>query len=674
MQHTCNNPKTNRLSKALSPYLLQHSNNPIDWYEWSEEALLKAKNDNKPMIISIGYAACHWCHVMADESFMDQNIAEYMNKHFICIKVDREERPDIDRVYMNAANLLTGTGGWPLNVFTLPNGTPFFAGTYFPKENWISLLKQIVEVYQSKPDLVYEQADAISHRLKINSAIDDSSLGIKKENYINLYKKWESHFDGKHGGLNGAPKFPLPIIWKFLLQYYYLTDNQEVLEKVILFLNSMAEGGIYDQIGGGFARYSVDSYWKVPHFEKMLYDNAQLVSLYSNAYKVTPIERYSEIVQQTLSFIEKEMTSPEGGFYSSLNADSEGTEGKFYVWTDAEINRIIDISIRPLIKEYYQITKTGNWENGNNILFPKCSKAEFAEEKNLDIKHFEKILNKAVSALIEARDKRIRPSTDDKILTSWNAMMMSGYIEAYKAFGNAEYLNIAKKNAELLINSVVCSDGKLYRNYKDRKAVIDGFLDDYAFLSTSLIDLYGVTFDKKYLDLSDKLIRYTIKNFKEDDNVLFYYTSVISESLFTRDIEISDNVIPASNSVMANALFKIGHILNNNTYMKIAEKAVTALKDNIFSDNPYFANWAILAGLIIYHPYEISILGSDAAQKALELQKRYIPTTFFSGGDKENLDKLKGKFQKNKTILYVCHGKVCEEPTEHVSEAIENIK
>ena len=666
----------NKLKYSSSPYLQQHSDNPVHWQEWGPEALQRAKDENKPLLISIGYAACHWCHVMEYESFSDEEVADFMNENFVCIKVDREERPDIDRIYMDAVQLISGQGGWPLNAFALPDGKPFFAGTYFPKLRWMEVLNKISDLYKNENARIVEYAEQLTKGINTNNSLgslNNMDSTFSKEEYIKLFKEWKSQIDFSKGGFNRAPKFPLPIAWEFLLQYHYLTGNNETLNAVIITLDEMAKGGIYDQIGGGFARYSVDAHWKVPHFEKMLYDNAQLASLYSHAFKITKNERYQEIIEQTLEFVNRELSNPEGGFYSSLNADSEGEEGKFYVFTESEFYESINGDQQSLIADYYQISKKGNWEDGKNILLPKSSKEKFAKKHDLDLKQFISILKSVDLQLFNYREKRIRPSTDDKILTAWNALMMKAYIDAFTALGDEKYLQTALKNAEFLETKMMKSDGSLYRNYMNGITTIDAFHDDYSLLAEAFLELYSVTFDKHWLDLSKSLSDYCLAHFLDKNTSMSFYTSDLSEKLIARKFEITDNVIPGSNSVMANVLLKLGHYFNNKEYISLANQMLSQVKENITESGPWYANWAILMGWIAYEPFEVAIIGENALNLNHEMQLNYQPITLFLGGESENLPLLKSKLIKGKTMIYVCRNKTCKLPVEKVSEAQEQL-
>ena len=670
------NKTMNKLKYSSSPYLQQHADNPVHWQEWGDEALQRAKNENKPLLISIGYAACHWCHVMEHESFSDEEVAAYMNKNFICIKVDREERPDIDRIYMDAVQLIKGNGGWPLNAFALPNGKPFFVGTYYNKAQWMSLLSKIDNLYKNDNSKIIAYANQLTQGLSVNPLSDNLTnieTEFDKKEYDRLFLKWESQIDFQKGGFNRAPKFPLPITWEFLLQYSYLTKNEKALKAVTITLDEMAKGGIYDQIGGGFARYSVDSYWKVPHFEKMLYDNAQLVSLYSHAYQITKNDRYKEIIEQTLVFIERELTNDKGAFYSSLNADSEGEEGKFYIWTYGEFYEAVDNNIVDLIGDYYQISEKGNWENKKNILLPRYQKKKFAKKNNISIEMFNSSLAKADLQLLKYREKRERPSTDDKVLTSWNALMIKGYVDAYRALGDEKYLQSAIKSMRFIESNMLGNDGILWRNYMNGNASIVAFNDDYALLSQAGLELYSVTFDKHWLDLSKNLTDYCLDHFLDVETNMFFYTSDISESLIVRKYELADNVIPASNSVMANVLLKLGHYFENEEYITISKQMLGHVVENVVESGPWYANWALLLGMYSYNPYEVAIMGNKSVKINLELQSHYIPTSLFLGGKTENLPLLKGKLVKDSTIIYVCKNKACKIPVSSVIEALEQL-
>ncbi|OIP01600.1 MAG: hypothetical protein AUJ98_03950 [Bacteroidetes bacterium CG2_30_33_31] len=667
----------NTLNLSSSPYLLEHANNPVHWHEWGEAALELAKNENKPIIISIGYAACHWCHVMADESFMDSAVAEIMNTHFVCIKVDREERPDLDQIYMNAAQLINGNGGWPLNAFALPDGRPFYAGTYFNKMQWIQLLSQIWHLYKDDFNKVLKQAELITNGIKsqeIISVPSSKNVLFEKNDYIRSINQWQKIVDLKYGGSKNAPKFPLPIGWEYLLQYYYFTGDIKALDFVNLTLINMAKGGIYDQIGGGFARYSTDERWFAPHFEKMLYDNAQLVSLYSNAYKVSANPDYKRIVEHTLAFVLRELTEKEGGFFSSLNADSEKKEGKYYVWTKAEIDKLFDKKTALIVCDYFNIQKNGNWENGQNILFLYKSYEDLAAKYSVEVDAVNELINQANMKIFDERSKRIRPSTDDKVLSSWNALMLKAFVDAFQALGNKEYLEIAKRNADFYIQKMIDKEGKIFRNYKNKHASIDGFLDDYAMMADAMISLYQTTFDIKYLNISEKLTNYAVEHFRDDRSGMFFYTSNLSKTIVARKMEISDNVIPSSNSVMANVLYKLSIITEKGNFKSMSEIMLNQVYEQVEAGGPYYASWAQLLGLMTNTQIEVAILGKNYSFIAKEMQKNYLPNSVFVGGIHENLPLLKDRLKQGKTLIYICKNKVCILPTEDAKDATKEIK
>lgn len=582
---------TNHLIGETSPYLLQHAHNPVNRYPWGKEALDKARKEEKLIIVSIGYAACHWCHVMEHESFEDEDVATYMNDHFVAVKVDREERPDLDQVYMNAVQLLTGRGGWPLNCIALPDGRPVYGGTYFPKAQWIEMLTQVLTFVKQRPDKAQQQAEALTQGVQASEIVyrNTEEAEFTTDDLDCIFTAWKGDMDYANGGHRGAPKFPLPVGYQFLLHYHYLTRNADALKAVTTILDKMAGGGIYDQIGGGFARYSTDEYWKVPHFEKMLYDNAQLVSLYSAAYQQTKDPRYKLIAGETLDFIRREMTSEEGGFYSSFDADSEGKEGKFYVWTRGELQRVLGGKADVII-DYYSVTENGNWEGGQNILFTSARDKEIADRYKITESELAQRVQEAKKVLLSERAGRIRPGLDNKILTSWNALMLKGYVDAYRVFDNKEYLGIALRNADFIIAKIKSSDGGLDRNYKNGTASINAFLDDYAFTASAFISLYQATFDERWLQEARQLTTYAIAHFYDEDSGMFYYTSDLDAALIARKMEITDNVIPSSNSEMAKNLFVLGQYFYDDEYIRKSEKMLINVGQDAFKGGAYYAN------------------------------------------------------------------------------------
>jgi len=666
---------TNELINESSPYLMQHAHNPVNWYPWGEKALEKAKAENKLVLISIGYAACHWCHVMEKESFENEEVAQFMNAHFINIKVDKEERPDVDQIYMNAAQLITGSGGWPLNALALPDGRPFFAGTYFPKKNWLSMLAYFTNIQIKEPQKILEQAQHITQGIINTEAVmfqSDSTISTIRDIHT-IFNNWKAKIDFEKGGEMHAPKFPMPSNWEYLLQYYYLTKNEEALKAVSTTLNNMAFGGIYDHLEGGFARYATDINWKIPHFEKMLYDNAQLVSLYSHAYQATQNPLYQTIVEQTFAFIEAELSSQEDGFYTSLDADSEGEEGKYYVWTAQEIKTILGKDA-PLFIDFYNVTDIGNWENGANILFRKVNEKEINKKFKLNEYEIQEKINDAKEALLKQRKKREKPRLDDKILTSWNALMIKGYIDAYRAFNNTLYKERALKNANFLINKLILNDGEIKRNYKNNKATINGLLDDYAFTISAFISIYQATFDEQWLYKAKSIADYTLAHFFDSKTGMFFYTNNQYQNLIAKKYEISDNVIPASNSEMAKNLFYLGLFFDSHNYTQKSKQMLINVQNQMHQNIRYYSNWGSLELMFITPPYEIAIVGQEFELIRKELQKYYLPNAIFLGAKNEGtLPLLKNKLIDNKTTIYVCQNKTCKLPTDKAEDAIKQI-
>ncbi len=667
---------TNHLIHESSPYLLQHAHNPVNWYPWGKEALDKARKENKLIIISIGYAACHWCHVMEHESFDDEKVANFMNENFVAIKVDREERPDIDQVYMNAVQLITGSGGWPLNCIALSDGRPVYGGTYFPQAQWVDMLTQVLQFVKQNPDKTQQQAEALTQGVQSGEIpyVNTEKAEFTTGDLDRIFGAWKNTIDYTNGGHKGAPKFPLPVGYQFLLHYHHLTRNADALKAVTTTLHKMADGGIYDQIGGGFARYSTDPYWKVPHFEKMLYDNAQLVSLYAAAYQLTKDPRYELIVHETLDFIQRELTSKEGGFYSSFDADSEGEEGKFYVWTKDELQKVLGTRADVII-DYYSVTEKGNWEGGRNILFRSASDNEIANTYKISESELARRVLEAKELLLKERTGRVRPGLDDKILTSWNALMLKAYIDAYRVFDNKQYLDTALKNADLINAEIKAPDGRLHRNYKNGTASINAFLDDYAFTIEAYISLYQATFDEKWLQEARQLTDYTIAHFYDEDKGMFYYTSDIDPALIARNMETTDNVIPSSNSEMAKNLFVLGQYFYNDDYIRKSKRMLSNVKQNALTGGAYYANWDILMAWFAGGSYEVALVGKESEAKRKELDKHYLPDVIVSGGKNEGtLSLLENKLIEEQTTIYVCQNKVCTYPVTEVKEALEQIR
>ncbi|GET32801.1 thioredoxin [Prolixibacter bellariivorans] len=667
---------SNELINESSPYLLQHAHNPVNWYPWGNKALEKAKSENKLLLISIGYSACHWCHVMEHESFEDTEVADLMNRNYVCIKVDREERPDVDKIYMTAVQLLTRQGGWPLNCIALPDGRPIWGGTYFPKEQWTHYLNTIAGFYRDNRQKTVEYAE------QLNQGIIQTSLALEptdkepitKKELDTVLKNILGDTDDEYGGSKGAPKFPMPINLSFQLQAAHLLKDEEVLRAFENTLQKMAFGGIYDQVGGGFARYSVDEIWKVPHFEKMLYDNAQLIGVYAEAFQKTGKALYRQVVYQSIEFIKREMTSPEGAFYSALDADSEGEEGRFYIWGKAELKQILGEDF-PLFSDYYNVNDLGHWEEGSYILYRTQSDELFAKEKNIELTVLQNKTESWQSQLMAARNERERPGLDDKTLTSWNALMISGLVKAYRAFGENEFLNLAIQNGNFLFANQLSPEGNLLRNYKNGKSNIDGFLDDYAMLTEASIGLFEITGDSMWLTRAEQLTQTCFHRFYNEQDNLFYYSPGGAEAFITNSYETYDNVIPAANSVMANALFRLGHLLENREWIELASRMALQHKKLFMKLPGAFANWGKLL-LNLANPYfEIAISGPDALTVSNKINQYYLPNTVICPGNKPSeIPLLKERFAEDKTRIYVCVNRACQLPVEDVADALAMLK
>ncbi|MDL5045704.1 thioredoxin domain-containing protein [Oscillatoria amoena NRMC-F 0135] len=652
--------KPNRLINATSPYLLQHAYNPVDWYEWNTEALTKARQEDKPILVSIGYSSCHWCHVMERECFENADIASLMNKFFVCIKVDREERPDIDQVYMEAVQAMGINGGWPLNVFLTPDQKPFFGGTYFPSPRWAQVLTSIHQAFQSRRSEINQSADELTRLLaasdiskfkKQNDRVFDDSLQL-------IYQNLEKKFDLTHGGLEKAPKFIMPSIWLWLLRHHYLTKNQESLKHIGLTLKKIFYGGIYDQVGGGFARYSVDGHWFAPHFEKMLYDNAQLISLYAEAYQVMGDEEFRQAVYETFYWLQREMMHERGGFYSALDADSEGVEGKFYVWTHQEVTEMLGDEA-PAVCAFYTITPEGNWEHGVNILY-RTEGIPIPEK-----------LPEYKAALLHHRSKRIKPSLDQKIVSGWNGMAIGALADAYHAFGDSAFLETAQKTMGFLETHLM-DHTTLYRTWNRARSLTEGFLEDYAYLIQAYLKLYEAGFDELHLDKAARLTEKVIADFYDSTDGYFFYSGKDAEQLVARKKELFDNVIPASNSVMAQNLLLIGKLLDRDDWSNIGRQMVDGMTELILNEPNYMANWAIAWLAANGKGADVAIVGPEFIHLKNEFKKQFHPTTIFMGtSDKSTLPLLQGKNAGARTTLYVCHNKTCKLPVYSIDDALK---
>lgn len=675
-QNSYKMPHTNALINESSPYLLLHANNPVDWYPWGDKALSLAQEQNKLIIVSIGYAACHWCHVMEKESFEDTLVAGVMNENFISIKVDREERPDVDQVYMNAVQLMTGGGGWPLNVVALPDGRPVWGGTFFRKDDWVSILNQISEQYAKEPQKFEEYANNLTQGVRAMDqiALQEDLKPFEALQLDVLVSNWKKQFDNELGGRKNPPKFMMPNSLSFLLRYGVQKKDKEVTDFVKLTLQKMAFGGLYDRVGGGFARYSTDAHWHIPHFEKMLYDNAQLVSLYANAYKWNPNPLYKQVVTETLAFIDREMTNASGGFYSSFDADSEGAEGTFYVWTKEELKDLLkddyeDFSVIFNINDY------GFWEDDKYVLIRTLNDDEAAEKLGITVSLLREKMVSWQKMLFEVRKMRIPPPLDDKVLTGWSALMITAYAHAYQTFGDEKYRQAALKAAQFIKHTQTRADGGLWRNYKSGKSSINAFLEDYALTIEAFIKTCEITSDESWIAQADALAQYVQRHFKQENHPLFYFTSDEDVALVSRSIETSDNVIPSSNSVMAKNLFLLGIYLENTSYSDTAEAMLQNILPTVGENGgPWFANWLDLMMNYTHPYYEVAISGAEATDKLSQWHGHYLPNVMLAVASKRSeFPLLKNRFLEGETSIFVCQNYVCKLPVSQVDEALELI-
>ncbi len=668
---TMTHKHTNSLVNETSPYLLQHAHNPVNWLPWGDAALAKAKAENKLILVSIGYSACHWCHVMEHETFEDSAAAELMNANYICIKVDREERPDIDNLYMGAVQLITGQGGWPLNCIALPDGRPIWGGTYFKKEDWMKSLRMVNELYQTDKERVLEYAANLESGLKqtdlVPAVLDKPAF--TEADLQDAAENWKRRFDKKYGGPNKAPKFMLPNNYLYLLRYGWLSGDVAITEHVKLTLEQMAFGGIYDQIGGGFSRYSTDEYWKAPHFEKMLYDNAQLISLYSEAYKAYKNPLYKQVIEETIAFLQREMRGSENQFYAALDADSEGEEGKFYVWSETELKRLIAPKDWNLFEDYYNVNSAGRWEHGNYILLRRVGDDAFADKHNLPLEALQTMVLNWKKTLLKEREKHTRPGLDNKGLTAWNALTVKAFADAYLAFKNPEYLQQALQTAAFINTKLTKKDGTLWHTYSHGVAKIDAFLDDYATVIDAWLTLYQITGNPQWLRDAEKLTNHVLQNFDAGENALFYFAPA-NKQLLSRTVELSDNVLPASNSIMAHNLEKLGLYTEQASFRERAQKMAMQVKENMYSYGEGYSNWALLMLTWVYPSYEVAICGPKAEAVFNEFNAVYYPNLLYAWSEKKSdLPLLANRFTPAETLLYICQGNVCQLPTPNIKKA-----
>ena len=674
---------TNRLSKETSPYLLQHAHNPVDWFPWGEEAFAIARREQKPILLSIGYSACHWCHVMEHESFENDAIAKLMNDNFVNIKVDREERPDVDQIYMSAVQLMTQHGGWPMTVFLTPDAVPFYAGTYFPPEDRYNMpgfprvLISVADAYRERPDDIQETAASVLTELKRSTATLESGELLSTELLDTAYRGIIRNYDSTNGGFGGAPKFPPAMSLEFLLHTFYRTGNQQALEIVRDTCRKMADGGIYDQLGGGFHRYSTDARWLVPHFEKMLYDNALLSRLYLHYYQVSHEEAPRDVAEGILDYVVREMTDAAGGFYSTQDADSEGVEGKFFVWSLDEINELLGERDAAPFAAYYNVTSGGNFE-GENILNVTRSLGDVAAAEKVTVEELSATLRKARKILFTVREKRVKPARDEKVLTAWNGLMLASFAEAAAILDRSDYLEVAKKNARFVLDNLR-RDGLLLRTYKDGQAKLNGYLEDYAFFIDGLVTVFEVSGELRWLEEASDLTATMINEFWDDEEGGFFFTGRSHESLIVRSKDFFDNATPAGNSVAAEALLRIGLLTDNRDCQR---RAATVLRLMATSIQRYASGFGrLLCALDFYlgTPKEIAIIGNLGSSETQMLQKEvwapYLPNRIVAQARPDDtaaaalIPLLRDRPQlDNHATAYVCEHFTCKKPTTSPAE------
>lgn len=677
----------NRLAEESSPYLLQHAHNPVDWYPWGEEALARARTENKPILVSIGYSACHWCHVMERESFEDEGTAHFMNEHFINIKIDREERPDLDHIYMDAVQAMTGSGGWPLNVFLTPAGKPFYGGTYFPPErafnrpSWREILLGVSEAFQSKREQIDQQAEQLTNHLlgtnQIGKALTDqpAAEGLSEKETAELFITLMQNADLQEGGFGRAPKFPQTFSIQFLLHFYYHSRHPQALEHALFSLDCMIQGGIYDQVGGGFARYSTDTEWLVPHFEKMLYDNALLLQTIAEAWQISRQPHYLQTIRQTLRFLYREMRSPEGGFYAALDADSEGVEGRFYVWSREEVVEVIGEEAT-IFCDFYDITEKGNWEH-QNILNIRTKFSEFARDRQIEPENLEKLLERGRTALLQARGARVRPSLDDKILLGWNALLVTAMAKCAVLPGNEYLREDVVKTVDFLL-ATFSQGGHFHHTYKNGRATQPAFLDDLAALVQALIHVQEISGRQEYLEEASRLTEYIISHFGEEESGFFFYTSANQPDVIVRKKEIYDGATASGNSLMAANLFYLGVVFDRPDWKKRSARMFGALREMVKKYPSSFGVWA-MTGLALGRPVpEIALVGDNLEPRRTEFLCTFIPFRVFQSATQplNQFPLLSGKPYARDAQFYLCQNYSCQSPvfeTDALVRLIESV-
>jgi uncharacterized protein len=679
---------TNRLTTESSPYLQKHAHNPVDWYAWGEEAFRKAEDEDKPILLSVGYSACHWCSVMERESFEDEATARLMNENFVNIKVDREERPDVDQIYMNFVQITTGHGGWPMTVFLTPERVPFFGGTYFPPvrrynmPSFQEILLSVSEAYRERRDEIENSVTGILGELRRIGLAEASNLSLSTDQLDTAYRSIAKQFDAAHGGFGGAPKFPPSMTLEFILKYWARTNEADALHIVTHTARKMANGGMYDQLGGGFHRYSVDAVWLVPHFEKMLYDNAQLAQLYLHVYQATKDEFFKDVCVDILEYVRREMLDETGGFYSAQDADSEGEEGKFFVWTPEEITEILGEEDAKLFRFHYDVSEEGNFE-GHSILNVRQSLAESARQMGVSLERYEEVIARGKALLFEEREKRIKPFRDEKVLTAWNGLMLAAFAEAGAVLEKESYIEIAEKNAEFITSTLRGANGELLRTWKDGTAKILGYVEDYANYADGLIELYQATGNVRWLNEAKTLADKMIDEFWDAEEGGFFFAGKSGEQLIVRSKDFFDNATPSGNSVAADVLLKLSVLTGNEDYHRYAT-TLFKLTANFMRRYPSgFGRTLSAYDFYLNQPKEIVIIGADNTEREIlvrEVYSRYIPNKVVVISEENNAEAAEfipllkeRKMIEGKPTAYVCENFACQQPVTSAEDLAKQL-
>jgi len=678
----------NRLAQESSPYLLQHKDNPVDWYPWGEEALGRARVEDKPIFLSIGYAACHWCHVMEHESFENEQIARLMNENFICVKVDREERPDLDSIYMNAVVAMTGRGGWPMSIWMAPNGTPFYGGTYFPPAPrhgmpaFPQLLLRLAGAWRNQREEMLRGGERVLEHIRqsVGPGLPIAPEALDPDILDRAVKGIWRAFDWQNQGWGDAPKFPQPMTIEFLLRYHLIAGDPLALEMATKSLHAMARGGMYDQIGGGFHRYSVDSRWLVPHFEKMLYDNSQLARSYLHAWQLTRDPEFRRVTEEILDYVAREMTDPAGGFFSTQDADSEGEEGKYFLWTPAELSQALGPGDTRFISETYGVTERGNFV-GKNILHRPAEVGALAKKAGLSLEEFNTRLKALREKLYAIREQRIHPGLDDKVLAGWNGLMLAAYAEAARALGRDDYRLIAIRNAEFLLNEMRTGEGRLWRSWRNGRARLNAYLEDYSYLVEGLLALYETTFEPRWYEAARDLAGQMIAHFAATD-AGFYDTSDDHEVLVTRPRDLQDNATPSGNAMAAAALLRLAALSGDGAFAGLAENAIRLVVPLLGEHPLAFAQWLVALSFDLGQPVEIAVIGDPAGEDTRALlanaTRGFRPFQVLAAGENGEgspVPLLTGRTRlDNKATAYVCRNFVCNLPVTEPAALAEQLR